>query len=241
VARRIAAARPVMTRTALLDGDVVPAMKEYAKANGIDLVVMSTHGRGAFGRFWLGGVADEVVREMAEPVLLVRPGEGKPDLAREIDLKTILVPSDGHLSSEMVLDPAIDLAKLFGSTLDLVRVVEPVLRPAYLPEGFSGAELTSGVLVELREAQAKQEARAKVYLDEVTAGLEQDGYRVETHVLVDERPAAGIAAEAKARHADLIAMETHARRGLSRVFHGSVADKVVRGGGAPVLLHHGPR
>jgi nucleotide-binding universal stress UspA family protein len=218
VARRVVEARPVMLRTALLDGEVVPALKEYAARNDIDLVVMSTHGRGALARFWLGSIADEAVGEMRQPVLLVRPEEGEPDLRREVPLKTILVPSDGTLQSETVLDPAMDLANLFGSTLDLLRVVQPALRPAYTPEGASVGALTHGVLQELREAQSKREKRARIYLDEVSGELKQQGYKVEAH-----------------------AMETHARRGLPRMFLGSVADKVVRGGLVPVLLHHPPK
>ncbi len=238
VMRRIAEAKPVMVKTALLEGEVVPSIKEYADANEIDLVVMSTHGRGAFSRFWLGSVADELVSELKQPVILIRPEEGKPDLRKEIDLRTILVPSDGHVSSEMVLDPATDLAKLFGSTIDLLRVVKPVLRPAYTPGGFFEGVLTNQELEEIRAAQEKLENRAKIYLDEVRNELEEEGLQAETHVVVNEEPAKGITAQAKQRHADLIAMETHARRGLSRLFLGSVADKIVRGGVAPVLLHH---
>jgi nucleotide-binding universal stress UspA family protein len=37
--------------------------------------------------------------------------------------------------------------------------------------------------------------------------------------------------------ADLIALETQGRSGLARLLLGSVADKVVRGAGTPVLLH----
>jgi nucleotide-binding universal stress UspA family protein len=64
------------------------------------------------------------------------------------------------------------------------------------------------------------------------------GVRIRTDIVVDERAAAGILAEADARHASLIALETHGRRGLTRLFFGSVAEEVVRGGEVPVLLHH---
>ena len=57
-------------------------------------------------------------------------------------------------------------------------------------------------------------------------------------MLIDRSPAGGILAEATARHADLIALETHGRRGLARLLFGSVADDVLRGGEAPVLVHH---
>jgi nucleotide-binding universal stress UspA family protein len=240
VARRIADGRPVALTTALLEGEVVPAIKQYAAKNGIDLIVLSTHGRGAIGRFWLGSVADELVGETDQPVLLIRPGEGKADLKTEVDLKTILIPSDGTLRSEEVLGPTLDLARLFHSNLDVVRVIKPVLRPGYMAEGATFTGL-SHALDEVGTLQAAQRERAQVYLDEVANELAEEGFPVQTQVVIDEEPAAGIEQEAQARHADLIAMETHARRGLARLFRGSVADKVVRDGVAPVLLHHRPR
>jgi nucleotide-binding universal stress UspA family protein len=75
----------------------------------------------------------------------------------------------------------------------------------------------------------------------VAARLRAQGARVRTDVMLEQRPAAGILAEADATQADLIAIETHGRRGLARLFLGSVADKLVRTGAVPVLLHHSAR
>ncbi len=48
---------------------------KYAGANGIDLIVMGTHGRGAVKHMLLGSVAEKVVRKAPCPVLTVRhPG-----------------------------------------------------------------------------------------------------------------------------------------------------------------------
>jgi nucleotide-binding universal stress UspA family protein len=241
LAGRIAESWPVTLKKNVLVGNTVSALKEFSQTHDIDLVVMSTHGRGAFARFWLGSVADELSREVTQPVLLIRPKEGEPDLKREVNLKLVLLPSDGTVRSEEVFGPALELAKLFNSHLDVMRVVKPVMRPSYMPDGATVSTLPEGVLEEIRKAQAKKEARAQVYLDDVSDGLAEDGYVVETHVVVNERPADGIEAEARVRHADLIAMETHARSGLGRLFLGSVAGKVVRDGTAPVLLHHASR
>lgn len=41
---------------------------------GADLIVMGTHGRGAFGRALLGSVAQNVVRYATQPVITVRKG-----------------------------------------------------------------------------------------------------------------------------------------------------------------------
>jgi len=65
----------------LLDGDEASALLDYAHAAGIDLVVMTSHGRAGLTRWALGSVADRVAHGSAVPVLLVpveaRNGTGR--------------------------------------------------------------------------------------------------------------------------------------------------------------------
>jgi nucleotide-binding universal stress UspA family protein len=51
-----------------------PAHKilDYADQNGVDLIVMGTHGRGAIERLWVGSVTERVVRRALCPVVSVR-------------------------------------------------------------------------------------------------------------------------------------------------------------------------
>lgn len=51
------------------------AIVEYAKTNNIDLIVLGTHGRGAFSHLFMGSVAERVVRTAPCPVLTVRNPE----------------------------------------------------------------------------------------------------------------------------------------------------------------------
>jgi len=51
------------------------AITEYARAQGINLIVVGTHGRGAVARFFVGSVAERVVRTAPCPVLTVRTPE----------------------------------------------------------------------------------------------------------------------------------------------------------------------
>ncbi|MCB0344837.1 MAG: universal stress protein [Bdellovibrionales bacterium] len=44
---------------------------EFAKHNGVDLIIMSTHGRTGFRHLVLGSVAERVVREASMPVMVV--------------------------------------------------------------------------------------------------------------------------------------------------------------------------
>lgn len=54
------------------DGDPASEICDYAEANGIDLLVMSTHGRSGIQRWVYGSVADRVLRAARVPVLLIR-------------------------------------------------------------------------------------------------------------------------------------------------------------------------
>lgn len=231
VARRLKE-RPLKVEQALLEGDVVSALREYASRWDLDLVVMSTHARGAVGRFWLGSVADTLVSQLARPILLVRAHEGKPNFDREHALNRIVVPLDGTAVAEQMLASASEVAKLFDAELHLVRVNPPPILTDYLPEGVG----TVRIPIPDSELAMRERAEAKRYLERMAEVLEDKGLRVKTHVVIDERPSDGILAEAEADHADLIAVETHGRRGLSRFFFGSVADEVVRGSEVPVLL-----
>ena len=51
------------------------AIVEYAEEEGVDLIVLGTHGRGAVAHLLVGSVAERVVRTASCPVLIVRHPE----------------------------------------------------------------------------------------------------------------------------------------------------------------------
>ncbi len=55
------------------EGEPGEAIVAAADAEHADLIVVGTHGRGAFGRLLIGSVSDYVVRHARVPVLVVRP------------------------------------------------------------------------------------------------------------------------------------------------------------------------
>jgi nucleotide-binding universal stress UspA family protein len=218
-----------VTSTLLPEGPVSDALQKQAAATEA-LVVMTTHGRGALSRFWLGSVADELVRRGPATLLLVRPREDAADPAREPALQHVLIPLDGSPHAEQVLDSALELGGLMQARYTLVRVVAPVpVVGADLP-GYA-----AGGLDLPRLEQLQTEARA--YLEAVADRLRARSLQVQTCVVVNKQPAIGILETARTQAVDLIALETHGRSGLPRLFLGSVADKVVRGATVPVLVH----
>jgi nucleotide-binding universal stress UspA family protein len=226
---------PGRIESAVRDGAIAATIQQHATERNIDLVVMTTHGRGALARIWLGSVADELVRHLSGPILLVRPGDSAGALDQGASLKHLLVPLDGSEMAERIIEPAVVLGTLMDAEYTLLRVVKPVMVAA----GQAGGGFPStGALVEAAgkvEAQLVKEAQE--YLDRVATRLRAQGLRVQTWVTVNEQPASSILGAAGSRAIDLVAMETHGRRGLARLFLGSVADKVLRGSTLPLLVH----
>jgi nucleotide-binding universal stress UspA family protein len=226
-AGRLARENTAPVTSTVLDGPVAEAVHEQTVASGADLVVMATHGRGPLSRFWLGSVADQLLRRSPVPLLLVRPHEGEeaPPVPRHV-----LIPLDGSEQSEQVLGPALDLAHLLGAAVTLLGVVEPVV----VPDRHWGGNAASGTDPELLERLG---ADARGYLERVVIGLDGLVPRLETRVVVNRRAADAILAEARTRPGTLVALATHGRAGMARLVLGSVADKVIRGTTGSVLVY----
>jgi nucleotide-binding universal stress UspA family protein len=234
---RLAIETEIPITTALLDtpspsardGTVAQVLAAHSVATETDLVVMTTHGRGGLARFWLGSVADSLLRWSTTPILLLRPDDGMPDPDRPRAIQRILIPLDGSARSEAIVEQALALGQLVQAEYTLLRVVAPfVLGEAAFfttPADFDP------------ERTMRRQAEAQHDLDTLARRLQTAGAQVSTRVLITEQVAAAILEDASQHGIDLIAMSTHGRSGLARLLIGSVADKVLRGAETPLLLY----
>jgi nucleotide-binding universal stress UspA family protein len=235
VVRRVKEASDVSVKTEVLLGEVAATIREAAEGK-VDLVVMTTHGRGPLARFWLGSVTDQLVREMHVPILLVHPSKDAPDFRTEPAVKHMLLPLDGTAHAEAIMPAAVETAKVMGAAVKLFRVIRTELPPdlATHHRGNFLAAQAREMLKELEAAQAKQKREAEAYLAGVAARMKARGVMATVKVVLDETPASAILHEAEGM--DMVALETHGRGGLKRLWLGSVADKIVRGSAVPVLV-----
>lgn len=210
--------------THLLDGVPAEAVAECARSEGIELIVIASHGRGGVSRFWLGSVADALARRSPAPILLIRPPED--EMARVVapTVRNLLVPIDGSELSLAVLPVALSFARAMDSRITLLRVVPTMPGPAVFGH------------VPIPELAAEARVRANAELDEIVTRLRGRGFDAHHVVLEGEAPALAIIEYARQPDVYAIAMATHGRGGLSRLAIGSVADRVRRGVKLPVLL-----
>ena len=209
----------------LLDGPVADVLAEQAQASRADLVVMSTHGRGALGRVWLGSVAAALARLAPVPLLLVRPQQPLVPLAEPV-FRHILIPLDGSPLAEQAIGPAVALGALMDARYTLFQALDPLLAQHTHPPYAAGLA---------PQLSAEVQTSAAAYLERMATRLRAQSLVVDTSLAVG-LPALSIRTYAQAHAVDLIAMATHGHGGVSRLLLGSVTDAVLHATDVPVLL-----
>lgn len=59
--------------TKVIVGNVVDEIIDYSQKNGVDMIIIGTHGRKGLEKMMFGSVAEGVVKRSACPVLTIRP------------------------------------------------------------------------------------------------------------------------------------------------------------------------
>jgi len=107
------------------------AINSYAEQYaGVQLIALATHGRSAGGRLLLGSVAGDVLASAPTSLLLLHPPKDRqlpPGPITQASYQTIVVPLDGMVGSERVLQQATRLALASHASVLLVADPPPPL------------------------------------------------------------------------------------------------------------------
>jgi nucleotide-binding universal stress UspA family protein len=194
-----------------LMGSPARVLGSLAQPEHCGAVIMASHGRSGGARWFLGSVAESVLRQSGVPVLLVRPDCTVPPTG----FARALLPLDGSPESRAFL---------------------PRLKPWLAPNAEVLLVRSSGFDAHdyLNVADPGGHQQVLQHMEDELAQVELEGFRVSRHVL-DGDAAECIVAMAKEHHCDLVAMSTHGRSGWQRFLLGSVTEKVARRAACPVL------
>lgn len=207
-------------------GDPAEQILQVADQLSVGLIVMTTHGRGAIGRWAFGSVADQVSRTSPVPVMVIRPGEGDTDPAPVI--RRVLVPLDGSPLSRQALPTAEATAQQVSAPVHLVRAIDVsrLLPVELMPTVAFNAEIYENAVDE-----AQREARES--LTEAAEELRRAGVVVTQEVQVGS-PFTVIQ---EALHpGDVIVLVSRGHHGAARLVLGSLAEQLIREATAPVVL-----
>jgi nucleotide-binding universal stress UspA family protein len=217
----------LVAATEVVDGEAASSILDLAERQPATLVAMSTHGRSGLARWALGSIADKVLHAATGPLLIVRAQEPEK-VSPQVKLARLVVPLDGSSLAEQALPLAADLAQKLGLKLTLVQATPSVgdyLQYADSPPPSSMEDLA-------REA----DDAAMEYLAGTAQRLEREGVRKVEHYLIHGPPGTAVTDFIRETPDCLVAMTTHGYSGVGRWLLGSVADRVIRQCGAPVLV-----
>jgi nucleotide-binding universal stress UspA family protein len=198
----------------LKDVKVVPLIKHYkifsevndvAREENADMIIMGSHGATGFKELFLGSNTEKVIRTSEIPVLIV-----KSEL-HDFNFKEVVYASD--LSKESV-----------GAYLQMRRIVEDLGGDLHL--------LHVNTPYDNFKTTAEMEQEASEFLMAAEGNTEK---LKDVHFICDRTVEEGIISFANSVGADLIAMSTHARKGLAHVFKGSLSEDVANHAALPIL------
>ena len=205
----------------LRSGHAAGEIAALADEIGSDLIVIATHGRSGLDRLVFGNTCDKVVRTAKVPVLCIKHPEHEAlNEDGSLSINKILCPLDFSEFSHSAMPMAQALGKQCGATMILAHVVDT---------RFDYPEWTAQVAINNSAFLAKS---ARENLEKVASEVE--GVPTEVFVTVGN-PYRVLNEKIKEESIDLVVMPTHGRKGITHALLGSVAEKMVRTAGCPVL------
>jgi nucleotide-binding universal stress UspA family protein len=139
----------------------------------------------------------------------------------------VLVPLDGSEVAECVLQHVEAIANSIKGVITLLTVVEPIEMP------------TRGQIAitddDLKRMHSELEKEAHGYLDSVARRFKLSGIKTRSIVQVG-KPADTLIEYIHNNKVDLVIMSTHGRSGFSKLFWGSVTEKVIKTVDTPIFL-----
>jgi nucleotide-binding universal stress UspA family protein len=208
--------RSVACEARLRLGDPAAEIVREVREGDHDLVAMTTHGRTGLARVLFGSVALRVLQASPAPTFLFRPLQRPDGTLSPVEtsdparFRRILVPLDGSEAAEEILPAARSMAETFGTKLVLFRAV---------PGGPYASRERAAAEEELGRLEHRFASSGIVALVEVRTGSAAE----EALALIREMSL------------EAVALTTHGRTGLPRALYGSVAERLLRDAGVPVL------
>lgn len=197
-----------------------------AERLGVDAIAMATRRESTLARGVLGSVTDRVVHTTTLPLLALHPEDASAFSGNSGAPGTLIVPLDGSELSEKSVPVAQSIAKAVGAKVMFIRSSAT----PYFGSSEAGVDYmpTNYGLTEIRQD-------ALLYLEPFVKATRDAGLESEARAVVGNAVNA-IIETAEENEGSLIVMSTHGRSGFKRFFLGSVADKVIRSAGTPVLV-----
>ena len=200
-------------------GGIEEVVESVLAEEGADAAVMGTHGRGLFGRLFIGSTTQALLRKLGVPVLTVCHVNGP------LEFKRILLAADMGPGCDRGFEFALDMARTTGASLLVAHTREKRSTITYE---------TPEVTMLFNEERARALKLAHEKFKEFEAKAKASSVPIECTVAEGEASDT-IIRIADENVVDFIILGLRKRGMLERTFSGSTAEPVIRRAHVPVL------
>ena len=189
----------------IVNGKVSTALANLATRLSALMIIVGTNGASGFEKYWMGSTAVRVVQDAPCPVLSIRAGF---DFHKHLD--RIVVPIRVNANSRQKVPPAASMAKIFGSEVHVLGMLE-----------------------------LKEEVGAlRTYVSQSIDYLEREGVPYSFLIREFDTYSDTVLSYAEEVNADLVVINTEQDRIISQLFLGTNAQQIVNKSQIPVLCIH---
>lgn len=211
----------------ILEGKPAESIIDFSRTNGVDLIVLSTHGRTGLSGWNVSSVVQKVLLRAYRSVLLVRAYVADPSV--EIRYKRLFIGSDCSARAEFILPLAISLAQYHHSQIILGTVIQKPRIIQRLPLSEKDMKLIDQLATKNRKIAAH-------YHEEISTQLSLKGLEVQSNLLVEDHVISAIHDMVEGTKADLVLIVAHGDSGERRWPYGSITSSLIAHGSIPLLI-----
>jgi nucleotide-binding universal stress UspA family protein len=222
----------LQARTIVLEGLVAEGITEYAKNQGVKLIILSSHGHSGLTQWGISSVTQKIILSAPTSLLIVRAHQHRTysgELSETPLYQRILVPLDGSQRAENVLPIITQLAHFHKSHIHLVQVVQTPEMARQMPAAHEDIDLADRVVARNREEAGR-------YLEQVKSRSYLEGITVQTHLMTSDNAAVALHQLGEQEHVDLVMLSAHGYSGNHQWPYGSIVNNFILYGKESLLI-----
>ena len=212
----------------ILEGKSAEVIIDFAHANQVDLIAMSTHGRTGLSGWNVSSVVQKVLLRAYRSILLVR-AYNNPGNSADVSYQRLFLASDCSTRAEYIVPFAISLAQFHKARIIIGTVVEKPTVIQRMPLSEEELNLAN------RISEINQQTAAHCHQQIITQ-LSLKGIEAETHVSVADHAIGALHDMVDQVHADLVMLVAHGDSGERRWPYGSITTSLIAHGIAPLMI-----
>ena len=209
-----------------LEGQAAGRIIEFAQNHGVDLIVLSSHGRSGLSGWNVSSIVLKIILRAYLPVMIVRAYHPPAQDLTGLRYRRLLVPLDCSQRAECVLPLAIALARFHEAELLAVHVVNRPQMPHRAPLTPEERELAHKI-VERNRLEATR------YLKQLQPRLDVN---VRTHLGISDHAAETLHDLVDQADVDLVILSAHGYSGGVKWPYGSMVVNFIGYGATPLLI-----